>query len=215
MNRWICVVLAACSGSKTAPPLPPPTVPADAATITDTVPVTIDPFVRPAATGKALTLAVGTTGTLGSFSVRFASNGHKHAVNGSTTGMYGFEIAKGDAKVALELRSDEPLFQVETVAHGALFVLDHRTYDEFSVVLVTEQAPVALSQDACLALIEDAAKRANMSDMGDSGYSTSDGIMWLKRTTWTAYCGVYTKRVWFGPPDKTNDDDKPKPLRKR
>lgn len=162
-------------------------------------------FVRPPVGGAGVMLFAGATARLGGMSITFTKYSHKVVLGGgSTTGMFDFRFVKGKTKVDVRLRSDEEQFQAEVVAHDALFVFEQRAENIFTVMLAAASAPARLEDETCVELIDEAAKRGGITDAGSSTYGNADGIMRLRRKSWTAYCGRYTKRVWFGPPADRN-----------
>lgn len=151
---------------------------------------------RPLVKGPTTKLEVGHTATIGGAVVRFTGNNHKHAANtGRATGIWGFELAREGAKRDLELRSEDDGFEAEIDAHGVLLVFRHVSYDTFEVVLAANPTPKPLDPDACFALVAAAAKLPP-----DSGHSTRSehGFVIVDAQDWTAYCGMFTRRVWFG-----------------
>ena len=156
-------------------------------------------LVRPPVNGTGILLFMGATARLDGIALTFAGSTHKQ-VGRRTTSLFVFKVAKAGKKVEVHLTAEQEKFQAEVVALGALFVFEARSNDVFTVVLAAAQAPAQLDEPACIALIDDAAKRVGMTDNGSSGHGTSEGILWIERKTWTAHCGRYTKRVWFGPP---------------
>lgn len=156
-------------------------------------------LVRPPVNGTGGLLFLGATARLDGIALTFAGSTHKQ-VGRKVTSLFAFKVVKGGKKVEVHLTTEQERFQAEVVAHGALFVFEQRSNDVFTVVLAAAQAPAELDEPACIALIDDAAKRVGMTDHGASSHGSDQGILRLERKTWTAYCGRYTKRVWFGPP---------------
>ncbi len=157
-------------------------------------------LVRPPVGGAGALLFLGATARLSGISITFAKSNHEVVVGSAGgTGMFDFQFVKGGTKSDVRLRSDEEKFQAEVVVHGALFVFEQRSEDMFTVMLAAASAPVRLEDDGCVALIDEAAKRAGITDGRSSASGTDGGILRLRRQSWTAYCGRYTKRVWFAP----------------
>jgi hypothetical protein len=140
-------------------------------------------------------LFVSSTARLGGLSVTYAKASYKGAL-----GTFDFKFVKAGKKVDVRLRSDEEKFQAEIVAHGALFVFEQRSDDIFTLMLVAASAPARLDDAACLEMIDDAAKRGRIAATGSSTYANDDGILRVRLRASTAYCGRYTKRVWFARP---------------
>ncbi len=154
-------------------------------------------LVRPAVSGTGNLLFMGAIARVDTFTVTFARSAHKQ-VGRITTGLFDFVLAKAGKTVNLHLETDQQKFQAEVVAHGALFVFEQRSDDVFTVLLAAAAAPPRLDEPACIGLIDQAAKRAGITDHG-STTRTEEGILRIRRGAWTAYCGRYTKRVWFSP----------------
>ena len=56
-----------------------------------------------------------------------------------------------------------------------------------------------LSAEERAELIDQAGKRGGITETGSTGAVTEEGVLRIRRESWTAYCGRYTKRVWFSP----------------
>ena len=153
---------------------------------------------RPAVAGARASIEVRGQAVLGALTVKFASHGHKHRMGRARSlGMYQFELTRSGKLLAVELRSDEDGFQAEVTAHGALFVFEHKSYDQFEVALVAARAPREQTEDECVARIDAAAAGAGL-PLGEArGYGTEYGILTVSEPTWRGHCGRYTKRVWF------------------
>lgn len=143
--------------------------------------------------------------------VHFLGNSHKHVEAGDPPlGMWDFELRRGDQRRPLALRSSENDFEVEVDAFGVLLVLRQRGYDQFDVIHVATPAPAPLDEQACFARIEaEAARRGLPSattvspDGTGPAIGTLDGFISVTASTqppWRAYCGTYTRRIWFVAP---------------
>lgn len=154
-------------------------------------------LIRPPVPGTGNLLFMGTTARVDAVTVTFARSEHRQ-VGKITTGLFDFVLTKAGKKVNLHLETDQQKFQAEVVAHGSLFVFEQRSDDVFTVMLVAASAPPLLDESACLDLINQAARRAGIADT-ESAATTEEGILRVRRASWTAYCGRYTKRVWFSP----------------
>lgn len=156
-------------------------------------------LVRPPVNAMGSLLFLGASSRIDSIAVTFARSAQKE-VGRTTTGYFDFKLVKGGKKVELvKLQTEQQKFQAEVVAHGALFVFEQRSDDVFTVMLAAAVAPAQLDERACLELIDQAAKRAGIRETGSAGLVSEHGILRVRRDSWTAYCGRYTKRVWFSP----------------
>ncbi|MBA3453240.1 MAG: hypothetical protein H0T42_09130 [Deltaproteobacteria bacterium] len=155
-------------------------------------------LVRPPVNAVGSLLFLGASSKIDGIAVTFARSSSKQ-VGRVTTGTFEFKLVKGGKKVEVQLETTQSLFQAEAVAHGALFVFEQRSEDIFTVMLAAAAAPAQLDEQACLGLIDQAAKRAGIKETGASGLVSELGILRVPRDSWTAYCGRYTKRVWFSP----------------
>lgn len=155
-------------------------------------------LVRPPVAGSGILLFLGATARVDAIAITFARSARQQ-VGKTSTGMFDFVFTKGGKKVNLHLETQQEKFQAEVVAHGALFVFEQRSDDVFTVVLAAATAPARLEELACVELIDEAAKRAGIADRGSTGYAIVEGILRVRRDSWTASCGRYTKRVWFSP----------------
>ncbi len=207
--RSVLIALMACGSTPPAIVSPPPNRAESEATpppdpVAAPVPVAAGPpvmpaelLVRPPVPGTGNLLFMGASARVDTFTVTFARSAHKQ-VGRITTGLFDFVITKGGKKVNLHLETDQQKFQAEMVAHGALFVFEQRSDDVFTVMLAAAAAPPLLEEPACIVLIDQAARRAGIIDIR-SAAMTEEGILRVRRDAWTAYCGRYTKRVWFSP----------------
>ncbi len=177
-----------------ADPEPPP-APIVAPPVVASMPAEL--LVRPPVSGTGNLLFMGATARVDSVSVTFARSSQKQ-VGRVTTGSFDFVLTKAGKKVNLHLETDQQKFQAEVVAHGSLFVFEQRSDEMFTVLLAAAAAPPLLDEPACLVLIDQAATRAGITDAG-TATTTEEGILRVRRASWTAYCGRYTKRIWFSP----------------
>ncbi len=175
---------------------PPP----DAAPARASFTIPSDPPAR--VKGKPVAVTEGQTVKLtGGLRVTFAHASHKHGAN---LGMWGFVIARGGKQVEHELRSDAPAgWQAELVAHGALLVLTHVSYTEFTVTVVPGKPRAALDDDQAMATLAEAGDAAGLPE-GDAGYSADNGIGRMvvrdgDAVLWVGHVGLHTRRIWFTP----------------
>lgn len=177
-------------------PVAPPVVIAPSVAAAPSMPPELR--VRPPVSGQGILLFMGATARVDTIAITFARSARKE-VGRTSTGLFDFVFTKGGKKVELHLETQQEKFQAEVVAHGSLFVFEHRSDEVFTVVLAAATAPSRLEEPACVELIDQAAKRAGITDRGSTGYGSVEGILRVRRDSWTANCGRYTKRVWFGP----------------
>ena len=155
---------------------------------------------RPAVKGKTATAELKKPVTLGGLSISLTRANHKHSDGGPTLGMWTFSIKKGAATKEIELRSDEEQFQAEVAIQGVALVFELVSYEKFTVTLAAAKAPKPLSDDACAAMITQAADDAEIEQGASRGWSNHEGIVVMTGEGWRGYCGTLTKRVWL---DKT------------
>jgi hypothetical protein len=132
--------------------------------------------------------------------VAFSYSRHK---SDGELGMWGFELVRSGTKQELELRSEDSHFEAEIDANGTLLVFRHIDYYNFEIVLANAKTPKPLDNEACRAQIEKAAIARHLLTADDStsgGGGATEGVLMRSTTSFVAYCGVYTKRVWFTPP---------------
>ena len=165
-------------------------------------------LVRPSVDGVGAMLFIGSIARFDGIAITFTRSAHEQ-LGRRTTSVFDFTLTKAGKKLAVQLTTEHEKFQAEFVAHGALFVFEDRKHDVFTVVLAAAQAPEQLDERACFELIDAAAKRAGITERGLTGTASDQGILRVRRDSWTAYCGRYTKRVWFIPRTETSDGATP------
>ncbi len=196
MRAWWVLWFVACSSAPPPAPVTSAPPPSDAALAPDAA-VVVAPDAAVALAGAATKIKERETVTIAKTAIEFSGASHKHAVKGPSVGMWYFRATRDGKTEEIELRSSDDRFEAEVVAHGLFFLFRHVSYTEFEIVLGAETAPAPLDQDACVERIRAAATKASLSVGPESGYSTSQGIVWFKAKGWTGYCGTLSRRVWF------------------
>jgi hypothetical protein len=178
------------TASDAAPVEPEPPPPADTPSIAVPDPV-------PPVKGPVTRIATNATVTITGIKITFKYSSHK---SGGELGMWGFEAVRFGAKKQFELRSETSGFEAELDVTGTLLVFRHVDYNTFEIVLAAPKAPKPLDDDGCSAQIEKAATDRKLPTGGSSSSSTDHGIVKMSTASWVAYCGQYTRRIWFAPP---------------
>lgn len=142
--------------------------------------------------GKTVTARDGTT-------VLLAYRNHKHAVDGSTLGIYGFVLTRGADKLEIEVRTEEEIY-AEGVFGGRLWAIAG-DYERTEVLLMgPAPATPALTGEAAAEVARAEAAVQGLATDGSSSRGNGEGTIELhvrpdRAPPWRAVVGLFTGEV--------------------
>ncbi len=149
--------------------------------------------------GERLLLEEGTTVTArDGTTVLLAYRNHKHAVDGSTLGIYGFVLGKGADKLEFEVRTEEEIY-AEGVFAGRLWAVAG-DYGRTEVLLMGPAPAAAMTEEAAADLARTEAAAQGLVTEGSSSRGSDNGTIELhvrpdRTPPWRAVVGLWTGEV--------------------